>query len=101
MFCRSLFVLLTIVLSLLLRLTDSDYLFGIFKLFLYVNVLCNSLYDYVFSMIFVLLRCLCYFYDYACYNILRNAFFLTVFYNILNYYVLYEIFMTMFSSSVL
>ena len=32
MFCRSLFVLLTIVLS-VLRFTDSDYLFGIFKLF--------------------------------------------------------------------
>jgi len=36
MFCRSLFVLflLTIVLSVLLRYTDSDYPFGIFKLFL-------------------------------------------------------------------
>jgi hypothetical protein len=39
MFCRSLFVLLyffclAIVLSVLLRFTDSDYLFGIFKLFL-------------------------------------------------------------------
>jgi len=36
MFCRSLFVLflLAIVLSALLRYTDSDYLFGIFKLFL-------------------------------------------------------------------
>jgi hypothetical protein len=34
MFCRSLFVLLAIVLSILLRFTDSDYPFGIFKLFL-------------------------------------------------------------------
>jgi uncharacterized membrane protein len=34
MFCRSLFVLLAIVLSVLLRFTDSDYPFGIFKLFL-------------------------------------------------------------------
>jgi hypothetical protein len=38
MFCRSLFVLflLAIVLSALLRFTDSDYPFGIFKLFLYL-----------------------------------------------------------------
>jgi biotin transporter BioY len=37
MFCRSLFVLflLAIVLSVLLRFTDFDYLFGIFKLFLF------------------------------------------------------------------
>ena len=34
MFCRSLFVLLAIVLSVHLRFTDSDYHFGIFKLFL-------------------------------------------------------------------
>ena len=36
MFCRSLFVLflLAIMLSVLLRYTDSDYPFGIFKLFL-------------------------------------------------------------------
>ena len=34
MFCRSLFVILAIVLSVLLRYTDSDYPFGIFKLFL-------------------------------------------------------------------
>ena len=34
MFCRSLFVLLCIVLSVLLRFTASDYPFGIFKLFL-------------------------------------------------------------------
>ena len=36
MFCRSLFVLflLAIELSVLLRYADSDYLFGIFKLFL-------------------------------------------------------------------
>jgi hypothetical protein len=41
MFCRSLFVLvyfffLAIVLSVLLRYTDSDYPFGIFKLFLII-----------------------------------------------------------------
>jgi hypothetical protein len=40
MFCRSLFVLLyffllAIVLSVILRYTDSDYPFGIFKLFLH------------------------------------------------------------------
>ena len=34
MFCRSSFVLLAIVLYVLLRYTDSDYPFGIFKLFL-------------------------------------------------------------------
>ena len=34
MFCRSSFVLLAIVLSVLLLYTDSDYPFGIFKLFL-------------------------------------------------------------------
>jgi len=34
MFCRSLFVLLVIVLSVLLRFMDFDYPFGIFKLFL-------------------------------------------------------------------
>jgi hypothetical protein len=34
MFCRSLFVLLAIVLSVLIRFTDSDYPFGIFRLFL-------------------------------------------------------------------
>ena len=36
MFCRSLFVLflVAIVLSILLRYADSDYLFGIFKFFL-------------------------------------------------------------------
>ena len=38
MFCRSLFVLLTIVLSVLVRFTDPDYPFGIFKLFLYTIV---------------------------------------------------------------
>jgi hypothetical protein len=42
MFCRSLFVplylfLLAIVLSVLLRYTDSDFPFGIFKLFLDVS----------------------------------------------------------------
>jgi uncharacterized membrane protein len=42
MFCRSLFVLLSrffffaTVLSVLFRFTDSDYAFGIFKLFLYM-----------------------------------------------------------------
>ena len=37
MFCRSLFVLflLAILLSVLFQFTDSDYPFGIFKLFLY------------------------------------------------------------------
>ena len=34
MLCRSLFVLLTIALSVLFRFTTSDYPFGIFKLFL-------------------------------------------------------------------
>jgi hypothetical protein len=34
MHCRSLFVLLVIVLSVLLQFTASDYPFGIFKLFL-------------------------------------------------------------------
>ena len=34
MFCKSLFVLLAIVLPVLLRYTNSDYHFGIFKLFL-------------------------------------------------------------------
>jgi len=40
MFCRSLFVLfhLAIVLSVLLRSTDSDYPFGILKLFFYQNI---------------------------------------------------------------
>jgi len=42
-FCRSLFVplsffLLTIVVSVLLRFVDSDYLFGIFKLFLHLKM---------------------------------------------------------------
>jgi len=39
-FCRSLFVLflLAIVLSVLLRFMDSDYPFGIFKLFLHLAV---------------------------------------------------------------
>ena len=36
MFCRFLFVILTIVLS-VLRYKDSDYPFGIFKLFLYIS----------------------------------------------------------------
>jgi hypothetical protein len=41
MFCRLLFLLLSfsIVLSVLLRFTDSDYHFGIFKLFLLVMVM--------------------------------------------------------------
>jgi hypothetical protein len=40
-FCRSLFVLflLAIVLSVLLRYTDSDYLFGIFKLFFHAQLI--------------------------------------------------------------
>ena len=45
MFCRSLFApvvlfLLAIVLPVLLRFTDSDYPFGIFKLFLTFNCIC-------------------------------------------------------------
>ena len=41
MFCRSLFVLflLAIVLSVLLRYTNSDCPFGVFKLFLYIFIL--------------------------------------------------------------
>ena len=44
MFCRPLFVLLyffllTIVLSVLLRYTDSDYPFGIFKLFFQIGII--------------------------------------------------------------
>ena len=46
MFCRSLFVLLTNVLSLLLRFTDSDYPFGIFKLFLEILLLYNAITDH-------------------------------------------------------
>ena len=44
MFCRSLFVLflLAIVLSVLLRFTDSDYPSGIFKLFLKMNIIMES-----------------------------------------------------------
>jgi hypothetical protein len=40
MFCRSLFVLflLTFVLSVLLRFTDSNYPFGIFKLFIFREI---------------------------------------------------------------
>jgi hypothetical protein len=45
MFCRSLFVpfLLAIVLSVRLRFTDSDYPFGIFKLFLVFRYCLNKL----------------------------------------------------------
>jgi hypothetical protein len=45
-FCRSLFVLflLTIVLSVLLRFTDSDHHFGVFKLFLEVRLGSSTLY---------------------------------------------------------
>ena len=46
MFCRSLFVLLTNVLSLLLRFMDSDYPFGIFKLFLEILLLYNAITDH-------------------------------------------------------
>jgi len=47
MFCRSLFVILYfffffLVLSVLLRYTDSDYPFGIFKLFLLLFVAYNK-----------------------------------------------------------
>ena len=38
MFCTSLFVLLAIVLSVRVRFTDSDYPFGVFKLFLRDNL---------------------------------------------------------------
>jgi hypothetical protein len=46
LFCRSLFVLflLAIVLSVLLRYTDSDYLFGIFKFFLSPKKKPNKMY---------------------------------------------------------
>jgi hypothetical protein len=39
-FCKSLFILyhLTIVLYVRLRFTDIDYLFGIFKLFVYIQL---------------------------------------------------------------
>jgi hypothetical protein len=37
LFCGSLFVLLAIVVSVLLRFTDSNYPFGIFKLFLHLS----------------------------------------------------------------
>ena len=99
MFCRSLFVLLTIVLS-LLRFTDSDYLFGIFKLFSYDNVLCNMLYDYVFCIIFLLLRYLCYFHDYAFLKFLWLRFIWYLWVRFLWYfhdYVVYAISMTICS----
>ena len=41
MFCKLLFVLLAILLSVLLRFTDSDYPFGIFKLFLERRTCCT------------------------------------------------------------
>ena len=52
MFCRSLFVLfnLAIVLSVLLRFTDSDYPFGIFKLFLWNILYLNHEYFKTFSV---------------------------------------------------
>jgi len=46
MFCPFVLFLLAIVLSVLLRFTDSDYPFGIFKLFLYENndpILCLNI----------------------------------------------------------
>ena len=45
--CPFVLFLLAIVLSLLLRYTDSDYPFGIFKLFLYNNCIRNIQYTYI------------------------------------------------------
>ena len=42
MFCRSLCALLAIVLSVLLRFTDFDYAFGIFKLFYSYSIFENA-----------------------------------------------------------
>ena len=42
MLCRSLFVLLAIVLSVILRFTDSDYSFRTFKLFYKIDISCFS-----------------------------------------------------------
>ena len=55
MFCRSLFVLflLAIALSVLLRYTDSDYPFGIFKLF--IN-LCLNFFNFDVSILLVWYR---------------------------------------------
>jgi hypothetical protein len=52
MFCRSLFVLfLLVVLLSVLRITDSDYPFGIFKLFLYRLSEFNAIFKEDFSYI--------------------------------------------------
>jgi hypothetical protein len=57
MFCRSLFVLLYFSfwsLSVLLRYTDSDYPFGIFKLFLntdIIYVMCNTFVPSVITLL--------------------------------------------------
>ena len=75
MFCRSSFVVLAIVLSVLLRYTDSDYPFGIFKLFLIrstwlqwlfkVRLMRNDMNCLLFRIVFQLLfrlnwnSCLC------------------------------------------
>ena len=58
MFCRSLFVLfvlflLAFVLS-VLRFTDSDYSFGIFKIFLRWGLCCSSFYCFGVCCVFVL-----------------------------------------------
>ena len=52
MFCKSAFVLLTIVLAMLLRFTASDYLFGIFKLSLHHTFVSHPI--VLFSSFFVL-----------------------------------------------
>jgi len=54
MFCRSLFVLffLASVLSVLLRYTDSDYPFGIFKLFSQRNLITTTCLSYFYPKLF-------------------------------------------------
>ena len=46
LFCRSLFVLSAIALSFLLRLTDSNYLFGIFDLRILMTSLVSLIYGF-------------------------------------------------------
>jgi hypothetical protein len=63
--CPFVFYLLAIVLSVLLRFTDSDYCFGIFKLFLiqnnYINTQTNRIYrtDHVMSHVYGVRRVKC------------------------------------------
>ena len=52
MFCRSLFVLLAIVLFVLLWLTDSYYPFGIFKLFLFPFMLWGFMFYWCYLYLF-------------------------------------------------